>query len=186
MAKSLDYNPVTIGLLWTFATGAKLFVYQSAVIAVAATYIYFDVKAFLKISAVMTVAKALILLLLVPLYWPLIGLPWRASPAEQVVTATAPVTPASDRDIAKAPAEARPHVPQDPGAAVIRQVQARLTQMGFDPGPLDGRLGPKTDAALRQFQAASGLPVNGRLERATRRALGVTPSEPACNGGPCF
>jgi anion transporter len=26
MATSLDYNPVTIGMLWTFATGAKLFV----------------------------------------------------------------------------------------------------------------------------------------------------------------
>ena len=80
MAKSLGYNPATIGLLWTFATGAKLFVYQSAVIAVAATYIYFDVKAFLKISAVMTVAQALILLLLVTFYWPLIGLSWRAIP----------------------------------------------------------------------------------------------------------
>jgi hypothetical protein len=56
--------------------------------------------------------------------------------------------------------------------AQIRQTQERLAAQGFDPGPLDGRMGAKTQAALRQFQRAHGLPMTGKLDEATRTALG--------------
>jgi len=36
----------------------------------------------------------------------------------------------------------------------IRFVQARMKVVGFDPGPVDGVMGPKTKTALRRFQAA--------------------------------
>jgi hypothetical protein len=35
-----------------------------------------------------------------------------------------------------------------------RQVQQRLAQRGYDPGPVDGVAGPKTQSALRQFQTS--------------------------------
>ncbi len=58
---------------------------------------------------------------------------------------------------------------------LIKDVQSRLRRAGFDPGPIDGRLGPRTKAALRQFQAASGLPVTGRVEHETLAVLDDSP-----------
>jgi hypothetical protein len=52
-----------------------------------------------------------------------------------------------------------------------RKVQLALNLKGFGPLDADGWIGAKTSAALRQFQAASGLPVTGLSDPATDRAL---------------
>lgn len=52
-----------------------------------------------------------------------------------------------------------------------RAVQARLKQLGFDPGALDGVLGPRTRAAVIQFQTAQGLTPDGIVGPLTRSAL---------------
>lgn len=44
------------------------------------------------------------------------------------------------------------------------ELQTLLKQAGFDPGPIDGRLGPKTAAALAQWKQANGLPFNGEVD----------------------
>lgn len=51
------------------------------------------------------------------------------------------------------------------------EIQAQLKKLGFDPGPLDGQDGPKTRAAVRAFQAARGLSVDGIVGDRTRAAL---------------
>lgn|SRR5882724_408599 len=71
------YNPTTMGLIWAFAAGGKLFVYQHPVLVLGYSYGYFQGKDVLKVGAVLTLVEGLILMGLVPLYWPLIGLPWR-------------------------------------------------------------------------------------------------------------
>ena len=38
----------------------------------------------------------------------------------------------------------------------VRDVQARLTALGFPVGPVDGRFGPQTGAAIRSFQRSRG------------------------------
>jgi peptidoglycan hydrolase-like protein with peptidoglycan-binding domain len=43
----------------------------------------------------------------------------------------------------------------------LQTVQSRLKDAGFDPGPIDGVLGPKTKSALQQFRSSYG-PVNVR------------------------
>ena len=53
----------------------------------------------------------------------------------------------------------------------IRQAQARLKAVGFDPGPIDGVMGKPTQRALRGYQNANGLPVTGKLDDATRNTL---------------
>ena len=58
-----------------------------------------------------------------------------------------------------------------PGDWRIGQAQDRLKAAGFDPGPLDGVLGPRTKEALRRYQASQGLPATGVLDEATRQAL---------------
>ena len=44
----------------------------------------------------------------------------------------------------------------------IREIQARLSALGYSPGPVDGVFGKKTAAAIAMFQRAQGLPVDGR------------------------
>jgi anion transporter len=73
-AKSHALDPLAIGMIWTFAAGGKIFVYQSGVIIVGYAYGYFDTRDMLRMGFALTVVESLILLLLVPIYWPLIGL----------------------------------------------------------------------------------------------------------------
>jgi len=51
-------------------------------------------------------------------------------------------------------------------------LQVGLRAHGFDPGPVDGVRGPLTRRALLAFQRTRGLECDGKLDRATRRALG--------------
>lgn len=50
---------------------------------------------------------------------------------------------------------------QTPSKQETQTVQSRLKDAGFDPGPIDGMLGPRTKRALQQFQNSYG-PVNVR------------------------
>jgi di/tricarboxylate transporter len=61
-------------MIWTFSAGPKLFIYETAVLVVGHSYGYFDHKDMLKVGAVLSVVTYIILILLVPLYWPLIGI----------------------------------------------------------------------------------------------------------------
>ena len=67
-------DPLRLGMIWTFSAAPKLFIYQSGVLVVGYSYGYFDAKDLLKIGAVLSIVTAVILLLLVPVYWPLIGI----------------------------------------------------------------------------------------------------------------
>lgn len=55
----------------------------------------------------------------------------------------------------------------------VRQVQAQLYLLKFlqPVKEVDGKFGPKTQAAVSAFQQQSGLPVTGIADTATRRAL---------------
>ena len=73
-AKTHGLNPLLLGMIWTFAAGGKLFVYQSGVLIVGYSYGYFAARDLLYMGALLTVIEFVLLLLLVPFYWPLIGL----------------------------------------------------------------------------------------------------------------
>ena len=54
----------------------------------------------------------------------------------------------------------------------VSGMQARLANLGFDPGPVDGQLGPRTEAAIRAFQAQyPPLAVDGICGPQTRQKL---------------
>ena len=57
-------------------------------------------------------------------------------------------------------------------------LQIRLEAVGFSPGLIDGVSGPKTRAAVSAFQTARGLSVTGKLDDATRQALGLDKFQP--------
>ncbi len=50
----------------------------------------------------------------------------------------------------------------------LRGLQARLRNLGFRPGPGDGRFGVRTSRAVKRFQAQNGLPATGHADKATR------------------
>jgi hypothetical protein len=60
-----------------------------------------------------------------------------------------------------------------PRRDLVRQVQERLQTVGFNPGTIDGAMGPQTQQALRWFQNAQGLRATGDLDEPTLNALGV-------------
>jgi di/tricarboxylate transporter len=73
-AKANGFNPLQLGMIWTFAAGGKIFAYQSAVMIVGYSYGFFAARDLLKIGALLTVVEFLIVIVLVPFYWPLIGI----------------------------------------------------------------------------------------------------------------
>lgn len=68
---------------------------------------------------------------------------------------------------------AQPH-----GSPRVRWVQRRLVALGYAPGPVDGRFGPLTAAAVRRFQATRRLAADADVGPITaaelRRAAPVT------------
>ncbi|HEY7334592.1 MAG TPA: SLC13 family permease [Bryobacteraceae bacterium] len=73
-ALSHDLNPLKLGMLWVFASGGKIFVYQSGVLVIGYAYGYFRAKDILRLGLIMSLVDSLLLLLIAPLYWPLLGL----------------------------------------------------------------------------------------------------------------
>lgn len=81
--------------------------------------------------------------------------------------------PAPDFDYAAVSAwlTARPELQACIAGDSIRSVQEMLKRNGLDVGPIDGILGPRTAAALREFQQQRGLPRTGEPDEATLNEL---------------
>jgi peptidoglycan hydrolase-like protein with peptidoglycan-binding domain len=70
-------------------------------------------------------------------------------------------------------AQSKPH-PQKarpPSSAFIKSLQRELKRVGYDPGIVDGKMGPATEEALRRFQEAHGLPPTGDADIPTLTKL---------------
>lgn len=67
----------------------------------------------------------------------------------------------------------------------VSALQQRLLELGFDPGRIDGVLGPDTEHALRDLQRNVGIPVDGlcgpvtfkALDRLARTVVGGAPEQ---------
>ena len=66
---------------------------------------------------------------------------------------------------------------------VIEALQRRLHELGYDPGPVDGRWGPRTAGAYAAFCRASDLPTTDRLTREHVRALWDVDFDPETTSG---
>ena len=73
-AKAAGIHPLPLGLVWAFAGGGKIFVYQSGVMLAGYSYGYFEPKDLLRVGFILTLVESAMLLLIVPFYWPLLGI----------------------------------------------------------------------------------------------------------------
>jgi lipid-binding SYLF domain-containing protein len=53
----------------------------------------------------------------------------------------------------------------------VKQAQQALSNLGYNPGEVNGMLSSDTQKAIRQFQSSSGLPVTGKLDQETKAAI---------------
>lgn len=63
----------------------------------------------------------------------------------------------------------------------VAQVQRRLTELGYNPGPIDGIFGPMTEEAVKAFQRMEALPDTGVVDQATWTQMGfqcISPPPP--------
>jgi solute carrier family 13 (sodium-dependent dicarboxylate transporter), member 2/3/5 len=67
-------NPLKMGMIWVFSSGGKIFAYQSGVLILGYAFGYFRAKDLMRIGFIMSLVDSLVLLIVVPLYWPLIGI----------------------------------------------------------------------------------------------------------------
>lgn len=56
---------------------------------------------------------------------------------------------------------------------ILVEAQAALTTLGYQPGPIDGLLGEKTESALQAFRKDQGIERTGPLDIETLRALRI-------------
>lgn len=57
------------------------------------------------------------------------------------------------------------------GSPYIQEIEEQLQQLGFDPGPVDGRFDSRLTAAINAFKSSRNLPQDGLLDARTRDLL---------------
>lgn len=67
----------------------------------------------------------------------------------------------------------------DLDGATIRRLQTALRAKGFNPGPVNGKAGETTKAAVQKFQERFGIDGDGAINNQTLFALGVVGVKPA-------
>jgi peptidoglycan hydrolase-like protein with peptidoglycan-binding domain len=88
------------------------------------------------------------------------------------VVASGPEVVASGASLMLAAAQRKPEPPrQAPTSEFIRGGQRALKRAGYDPGMIDGQMGPSTREALRRFQEANRLPITGEFDIPTLTKL---------------
>ncbi|MCP3871181.1 MAG: DUF748 domain-containing protein [Gammaproteobacteria bacterium] len=75
------------------------------------------------------------------------------------------------KDIPERPTAPPPPAIRAPEKVDVGRVQTLLTQLGHNPGPIDGRMGKRTAAAIRQFQQNQGMTIDGRATTSLLTAL---------------
>ena len=64
-------------------------------------------------------------------------------------------------------AMAEPVLKKGSNDPAVRDLQEALKALGYDPGPVDGVFGAKTESAVKKFQEAREIPADGIVGRVT-------------------
>ncbi|MGR8999994.1 MAG: peptidoglycan-binding domain-containing protein [Gammaproteobacteria bacterium] len=93
-----------------------------------------------------------------------------AEAAQDLMSTTETVTTEAVITVQEAVSDANVVVKTTP--ELVRKIQKALLHAGFNPGPADGIIGPKTMAALETFQKKKNL-ATGQITKETLQALDI-------------
>jgi len=80
---------------------------------------------------------------------------------------------ASGEDISPSDAGETTETKQQDEKIIVTEVQKRLLDLGYDPGPVDGCMGPKTTEAIRAYQEDNQMPPSGDITSGLVESLGI-------------
>ena len=92
------------------------------------------------------------------------------APARRVDPNAVPPAPPPVAAGSSVPSGAAPPVPTV-ARETVQAVQQLLQQLGLNPGPADGFIGPRTTAAIKRFQESAGVPADGLPSESVLRLL---------------
>jgi peptidoglycan hydrolase-like protein with peptidoglycan-binding domain len=111
----------------------------------------------------------------------LLALPFLAAgqqtPIPPEAARQSPLTQTGEQDISRQlPEQGQKRIPttfprEDTTYNMVSRAQEELRELGYNPGPIDGIMGPRTRQALRQYQRDYNLSATGTLNTATRQKL---------------
>jgi len=101
---------------------------------------------------------------------PSIGASARASELARAVPGVRSVKNELTYDLAR---REEPRASTTESHAQVMAMQQALKDKGFDPGAIDGALGPRTTSALKGYQKSENLAVTGKMDRDMAAKLGV-------------
>jgi hypothetical protein len=129
-------------------------------------------------SAVVLLAGLLFLVGVVGWAWTEEDPPTASADRRETTTAARPRTTTTGAPTTTTTAEPAPpsdELARGSSGPPVEALQRRLTELHLDPGPVDGRFGGGTFAAVLAFQKLSGIEANGVVGPETRAALGAPP-----------
>jgi peptidoglycan hydrolase-like protein with peptidoglycan-binding domain len=85
--------------------------------------------------------------------------------------AAAPAAAPGGAAAGDAPAAPGKDAPAAGAQGKVADIQKALQKLGYDPGKIDGLMGPHTQAAIKKFQQANGLAADGVVGPKTQAAL---------------
>jgi len=59
------------------------------------------------------------------------------------------------------------------GTSIVTSVQQDLANQGYNPGPMDGVVGPRTSSAISAYQRDHGMPPLGKSTGRCSTSLGL-------------
>ena len=68
---------------------------------------------------------------------------------------------------------------------IVERVQFELTELGFEPGPIDGKLGKNTTEALKKYQEENKLDISGEFDEKTLKKLRIKAPKFKCTSYSC-
>ena len=81
-------------------------------------------------------------------------------------------------------ASGHPMLQRGAQGAAVAELQRKLQAAGFDPGPIDGDFGPRTEAAVLAFQRSRGIDVDGIVGPQTWGTLDGVDASPVAAASP--
>ena len=84
----------------------------------------------------------------------------------------ADTVPSAHLQVAAAPKKVTVLIKRGDSGKLVRRVQVALKRRGYHLA-VNGKFGPQTHSAIRRFQRRAHLPVTGKVDRRTWRALGL-------------